>query len=338
MQRSADFEHLTPEVLLDVVEQALGKRMTGLTIPLPSYINRVYELQTRAGERVIAKFYRPGRWSREAIEDEHLFLADCAEAEIPVVSPVMLAGGSTLGEAHGTFFALFPKKAGRVFELITDEDWTRMGSLLGRIHQAGARRKPIDRITLKPDRSTRADLDFITRGGFVTPEHRSAFDDLTSRIVDSISPLFEGAGFIRIHGDFHRGNLLDRPGEGLMVIDFDDMMVGPPVHDMWLLLPDHAGRSRREIDMILAGYEQFREFDYSSLRLIECLRFMRIVYYLAWCARQAGDYDFRTNHPDWGGDTFWQRELLDLGHQYQVIMEHKVAWEEGRFFGERGSG
>ncbi|HNQ86639.1 MAG TPA: serine/threonine protein kinase [Deltaproteobacteria bacterium] len=333
MKRSADFEHLTPEVLLDRVEDALGRRMTGLTIPLPSYINRVYELQTRSGERVIAKFYRPGRWSRQAIEDEHLFLADCVEAEIPVVPPLQLPGGGTLSEAEGTFFAIFPKKAGRVFELNADEDWTRMGSLLGRIHQAGARRGARDRITLHPDTSTRADLDFIVRGGFITPDHRSAFEDLSSRIVEDISPLFEETGSMRIHGDFHRGNLLDRPGEGLMVIDFDDMMEGPPVHDLWLLLPDHAGRSRREIDLILAGYEQFREFDYSSLRLIECLRFMRIVYYLAWCARQAADYDFRTNHPDWGSDTFWQKELLDMGHQYQVIMEHKVAWEEGRFFG-----
>ncbi|HPI93682.1 MAG TPA: serine/threonine protein kinase [Deltaproteobacteria bacterium] len=334
MKKRADFEHLTPEVLLDVVEEALGVRMTGLTIPLPSYINRVYELQTRAGERVIAKFYRPGRWSKEAIEDEHRFLADCAEAEIPVVSPLRLPDGETLGNADGTFFALFPKRSGRVFELNSDEDWTRMGSLLGRIHLAGSHRRSRDRITLHPQRSTRADLDFIIRGGFVTPEHRSAFEDLSSKIVERISGLFEGTEFIRVHGDFHRGNLLDRPGEGLMVIDFDDMMEGPPVHDLWLLLPDHAGRSRREIDLILSGYEQFREFDYTSLRLIECLRFMRIVYYLAWCARQAEDYDFRTNHPDWGGDTFWQKELLDMGHQFQVIMEHKVAWEEGRFFGQ----
>ncbi|MCU0576218.1 MAG: serine/threonine protein kinase, partial [Desulfobacterota bacterium] len=333
MLRNADFAHLTPQVLLDVVEEGMGIRMTGLTIPLPSYINRVYELQSKAGERLIAKFYRPGRWSREALEDEHLFLADCAEAEIPVVSPLRLADGSTLGKAGETFYALFPKKAGRVFELNTDEDWTRMGSLLGRIHLAGSRRAPRDRITLLPERSTGADLDFIIRGGFVTPEHAPAFEDLSLRIVGSISPLFDGLEFIRIHGDFHRGNLLDRPGEGLMVIDFDDMMYGPPVHDFWLLLPDHAGRSRREIDLILEGYGRFRAFDYPSLRLIESLRFMRIIYYLAWCAKQAGDYDFRTNHPDWGSDTFWQKELLDLNHQYQVIMEHKVAWDEGRFFG-----
>jgi Ser/Thr protein kinase RdoA (MazF antagonist) len=334
VKKHADFEHLTPEVLLDMVEDATGIPMTGLTIPLPSYINRVYEIQSKAGERLIAKFYRPGRWSSEALEDEHSFLADCADAEIPVVCPLELADHSTLGSSDGIFFALFPKRSGRAFEVNTDEDWMRVGRLTGRIHLAGERRTPQDRITLHPEKSTREDLDFIIKGGFVPPDHKAAFEDLTGHIVESISPLFKGTQLIRIHGDFHRGNLLDRPGEGLMVIDFDDMMIGPPVHDLWLLLPDHAGRSRREIDLLLMGYEQFRGFDHSSLLLIEPLRFMRIIYFLAWRARQIGDYDFKANNPDWGSETFWQKEILDLGHQFQVIMEHKVAWEEGRFFGE----
>ncbi|MBN1635248.1 MAG: serine/threonine protein kinase [Deltaproteobacteria bacterium] len=333
MHRVADFEHLNPEVLLDVVEDATSIPMTGLTMPLPSYINRVYELQTKAGDRLIAKFYRPGRWSREAIEDEHRFLADCADAEIPVVCPLRLDGGGTLGQTDGIFFALFPKRSGREFEQNIAEDWKRVGSLIGRIHLAGEKRTAQDRITLHPLKSTRDDLHFINKGGFVTAEHRRAFEDLTGLIVENITGLFDAAEMIRIHGDCHRGNLLARPGEGLMVIDFDDMMVGPPVHDLWLLLPDHAGRSRREIDLLLEGYDQFREFDYASLKLIEPLRFMRIIYYLAWLARQVDDYDFSVSHPDWGGEIFWEREISDLKHQFQVIMEHKVAWEEGRFFG-----
>ena len=334
MTKVADFEHLTPEVLLDVVEEATGIPMTGLTIPLPSYINRVYELQTRSGDRLIVKFYRPGRWSRQALEDEHRFLADCADEEIPVVCPMHLSDSSTLGRMDGIYFALFPKKSGREFELNTEEDWRRVGRLVARIHLAGEQRIAADRITLHPMKSTRDDLDLVIRGNFVIPKYRNVFEDLTSSIVENITGLFEGIRLTRIHGDCHRGNLLDRPGEGLMVIDFDDMMIGPPVHDLWLLLPDHAGRSRREIDLLLEGYEQFRDFDYSSLRLIEPLRFMRIIYFLAWLARQVDDYSFRTNHPDWGSEIFWQREVSDLKHQFQVIMEHKVAWEEGRFFRE----
>ncbi|HOO37361.1 MAG TPA: serine/threonine protein kinase [Deltaproteobacteria bacterium] len=334
MTKVADFEHLTPEVLLDVVEEATGIPMTGLTIPLPSYINRVYELQARGGDRLIAKFYRPGRWSQEALEDEHQFLADCAEEEIPVVCPMRLADSSTLGRTDGIYFALFPKKSGREFELNTEEDWRRVGRLIARIHLAGEQHSAAGRITLHPMKSTRDDLDLVIKGDFVVPKYRSVFEDLTSSIVENIADLFEGISLTRIHGDCHRGNLLDRPGEGLMVIDFDDMMIGPPVHDLWLLLPDHAGRSRREIDLLLEGYEQFREFNYSMLRLIEPLRFMRIIYFLAWLARQVDDYSFRANHPDWGSEIFWQREVSDLKHQFQVIMEHKVAWEEGRFFTE----
>jgi Ser/Thr protein kinase RdoA (MazF antagonist) len=334
MERVADFEHLTPEVLLDIVEDATGRKMTGLTIPLPSYINRVYEIQTRSGERLIVKFYRPNRWNRQALEDEHQFLADCAEAEIPVVGPLILAdGSSTLGHAHGMYFALFEKKSGREFELNTDDDWKRVGRLIARIHCAGEARTPQNRLILHPLRSTRDDLKFIIEGGFVTLKYKGAFEDITELVEENISPMFEGTELIRIHGDCHRGNLLDRPGEGLMAIDFDDMMVGPAVHDLWMLLPDHAGRSRRQIDLLLEGYEQFREFDYSTLRLIEPLRFMRIIYFLAWCARQVDDYAFRSNHPDWGSEIFWQHEISDLKHQLQVIMEHKVAWEEGRFFG-----
>ncbi|MBN2298305.1 MAG: serine/threonine protein kinase [Deltaproteobacteria bacterium] len=333
MSRNADFEHLTPEVLLDMVEKASGIPMTGLTIPLPSYINRVYELQSKGGERLIVKFYRPNRWNRQALEDEHEFLLDCADDEIPVVCPLRLPDGNTLGNEGGLFFALFPRKSGRALELNFDDDLKRVGSLIGRIHLAGEKRSPKDRIILHPEKSTRNDLDLLVSGGFIIDKYRKSFEELTSQIVGSITPLFKDVHFIRIHGDCHRGNLLDRPGEGLMAIDFDDMMTGPPVHDLWMLLSDHAGRSRREIDLLLDGYEQFREFDYSTLRLIEPLRFMRIIYFLAWCARQVDDYAFRSNHPDWGGEIFWQREIADLKHQFQVIMEHKVAWEEERFFG-----
>lgn len=329
------FAHLTPEIIISSVEKALGQRMTGFTMPLPSYINRVYELQAFSGERIIAKFYRPNRWSLEAIEEEHLFIRDCILEEIPVVQPLALKDGSTIASVQGTFFSLFPKKAGRVFEATTDEDWVRMGAILGRIHLAGSRRDAPSRITMHPGRSTKDDLSYLVHGGFVAGQHASEFEDLCMSIIEDISPLFEDVPLIRIHGDFHRGNLLDRPGEGLMVIDFDDMMMGPPVHDMWMLLPERAHKSLKEIELILKGYESFFGFDRSALRLIEALRFMRIIYYLAWCARQHDDYDFRSNHPDWGSEAFWHREIIDLRHQRQVIMEHLRAWDEGTFFEEQ---
>jgi Ser/Thr protein kinase RdoA (MazF antagonist) len=134
--------------------------------------------------------------------------------------------------------------------------------------------------------------------------------------------MFDDMEFLRIHGDLHRGNLIFRPDEGIMVIDFDDMMTAPPVQDIWMLLPDHAHLCHREINLVLDGYEQFREFDYRSLKLIEPLRIMRIIYFLAWCARQSGDNQFRRNFPDWGTENFWRKEIDDLSHQLEIINEN----------------
>ena len=327
MQTRNVFADLTPDIVISAVERTIGKRMTGLILPLPSYINRVYELQAMDSTRLIAKFYRPGRWSRQAIEAEHAFIADCVADEIPVIAPLPLRDGRTLEETHGIIFAVFPKRMGREFEVKDDDDWRRVGMVIGRIHAAGARKPAPERIKLHPRESTAQDIRLLEEGGFVHPDFRAPFRETTTAILEVITGLYEDVQLSRIHGDCHRGNLIDRPGEGIMVIDFDDMMVGPPVHDLWLMLPDHYVRAKREMDLILGGYEEFRDFDYLSLRLIEGLRFMRIIYYLAWCARQVDDFEFQRNHPDWGGEVFWGREIADMQHQFQVIMEHKHAWE-----------
>jgi Ser/Thr protein kinase RdoA (MazF antagonist) len=319
---TGDFEHLVPDTMLNAVEQALGLKMSGLATPLPSYINRVYEVQTLGGERLIAKFYRPNRWSRKALQEEHDFVADCAAAEIPVISSLTLPNGSTIHEADGIFFTIFPKRFGRQLEINNDEDWLRVGRLLGRVHVVGSSREAKTRTDLHPGRSIAMHVNHLIDNRFVTPRHEADFRDVTSRILSLITGFFDDVEFIRIHGDCHCGNLLDRPGEGIMIIDFDDMMVGPAIQDMWLLLPDRADRSRREMDLLLQGYEQFRTFDRSTLRLIEPLRAMRIIYYLAWCSRQTNDFKFRATYPEWGTDAFWMKEVNDLTSQLQIIEEH----------------
>lgn len=320
-ESTGDFGNLVPDVMLDAVEQGLGQRMTAIASPLPSYINRVYEVETTLGERLIAKFYRPGRWSREALEDEHSFVLDCAEDEIPVVPPMKLANGDTLFDADGIQLAIFPKRAGRQLEISSVKDWVRVGRLLGRVHVVGSRSDASARMNLHPERSTVKHVDMLLDGGFVTPERVRAFDDVTSEILDLIYEQFDDVEFIRIHGDCHCCNLLKRPDVGIMMIDFDDMMVGPPVQDMWLLLPDRTELCREELNLLLRGYEQFREFDDHTIRLIEPLRAMRIIYFLAWCSQQFDDYKFQTMYPDWGSDAFWQKEIADLSAQCDVIRE-----------------
>lgn len=319
MSDRADFQNLVPETMLDAVEQATGRRMTGLATPLPSYVNRVYEIETADGERLITKFYRPGRWSLQALQEEHEFVADCEADEIPVIAPLKFPDGTTLKEADGIHFTTFPKRWGRQLELNSPKDWLRVGRLLGRVHVAGSRRRATARTVLRPAESTASHIEHLTEGGFVTPRMLGEFRDVASQIFEEITGPFDDIEFIRIHGDCHCGNLLNRPGEGIMVIDFDDMMSGPPVQDFWLLLPDRVGNCRRELSLLLRGYETFREFDDSTLRLVEPLRAMRIIYYLAWCSIQVDDFKFRSDHPEWGSDAFWQREVADLQTQLEII-------------------
>ncbi len=319
MMGCGDFTELELDAILEAVESFSDYKLTGFASNLPSYINRVYELETVTKERIIAKFYRPGRWSADGIMQEHEFVLDCAADEIPVVAPLRLKNGNTLASFNGFNFALFPKKWGRPFEVKEDADWQRIGRIIARIHAAGARKDAPDRICMAPFDSCQDDVDYLLESGLVGRTHMKRFEDVCYRIIDRIGDLFEGMEFMRIHGDCHRGNILERPEEGIMIIDFDDMAFGPPIQDLWLLLPDYADNSKRELDLMLSGYCEFRDFDDASVKLIEPLRAMRIIYFLAWCARQYDDYQFSSRLPDWGNDAFWRKEINDLEAQYEII-------------------
>ncbi|MDP7743291.1 MAG: serine/threonine protein kinase [Lentisphaeria bacterium] len=315
-----DFEKLTPDLILTAVEQALDVELTGLTSPLNSYINRVFELEATDGTRLIVKFYRPNRWTDDAIVDEHMFILDCEEAEIPVIAPLDLNDSYTVGDAEGIVFAIYPKRHGRMFEFVEDEDWRRLGRLLGRVHRCGSEYDAEHRVILHPARSTAGHIDTLLDAGFVAPHLEEAFADITSELMELIEPLFDDAEYIRIHGDCHTANVL-HPDDGIMLIDFDDMAMGPPVQDLWMLLPDHAWAARHEVNLVLEGYEDFRPFDHQSLRLIEPLRAMRILYFNAWRSRQVGDPRFEESFPEWGNDNFWQSELNVLQRQLSLIRE-----------------
>ena len=323
------FDLLTPHVVLGAVESAYGLSLDGTLSVYPSYVNRVYGLATDGGAPYVAKFYRPGRWSEEAILEEHRFVLDCAGEELPVVPPLADRDGATLasvtadeGDREETFdFALYPRKGGRSFDAESDEDWVRLGALVGRLHAVGARLQAAHRLACVPEASTAAFLEELEEAGVVPAKHAGEFFGLAREALSGIVPLFTGVALQRIHGDCHRGNILDRPGEGLLLIDFDDMMSGPAVQDLWLLLPDRAGASRRELELILEGYEGFFPFARDSLPLIEPLRLMRLIYYLAWSSRQRDDRRFRESNPGWGGEAFWIKEIEDLRDQLAAIAE-----------------
>ena len=322
----ASFDSLSPETVVKAAEEASGLVLDGTFNPYPSYINRVYGLKSEEGTEVVAKFYRPGRWTREALLDEHRFLFDCAEAELPVVAPLRGRDGTSLfscavgdgGAGELFYFALFPKRGGRNFDAETDEDWLRLGSLAGRLHAVGKKRPAANRALLEPA-GTAGFAKELASAGHVHPKLREEFLALCLGTVGRIAPLFQGLENFRLHGDCHRGNILDRPGTGLLLIDFDDLVRGPAVQDLWLLLPGYAVDSGRELELLLSGYESFTPFDRRSLALIEPLRFMRLVYFLAWRARQRRDLWFRASFPDWGNEAFWIKEVEDLRVQTSVI-------------------
>jgi Ser/Thr protein kinase RdoA (MazF antagonist) len=315
------FEDLTPHLVIDGVEEFTNLKFTGHTNPMASYINRVYEIETEDREKMIVKYYRPDRWSLDAIYDEHDFVLDCAEDEIPVVAPLELNNDSTVGLWDKYAFALFPKKSGRMLDITSDEQWVRVGELIGRIHQCGAKYDAPNRIVLDPEGSTELFLDNLLSGNLINESNKKPFEEVCSNILKTIKPLFSDFEKIRIHGDCHRGNIIQRPGEGLMIIDFDDMSTSVPVQDLWMLLPARLDQSRREMNLMIEGYEKFRDFDYKSLKLIEPLRAMRIIYFIEWSSRQSKDHHFKRINPDWGSDIFWRTEINDLNVQYQEILE-----------------
>jgi len=316
-----DFSHLTPDVVLDLVEASLDRRCSNLCRPLTSYINRVYDVEMDDGSWVVVKFYRPNRWSRDALRDEQDFLAELAKQEIPVIAPMACVNGELLQEHNGMCYAVFPKMGGRPLDEPTDQQWIELGRLLARVHAVGAMHSPRDRIEIDPLKSTTAHVKFTLESKVIPSGVRPRYEETVSEVLDLIAPLFDGVEKIRIHGDCHHLNILNRPGEPLRLIDFDDMAVGPPVQDLWMLLPGHLRESLGELGLLLEGYETFKDLDRGALRLIEPLRVMRFIHFTAWCAHQKADGGFTRLAPDWGSESFWKQEIHDLQQQHQEIVD-----------------
>ncbi len=318
-QEIKPFQELGPNRIFQMVEDALEVPFTNLFRPLNSYINRVYELEQEDGEGIIVKFYRPGRWSKKAILDEHHFLLELAAVEVPVIPPMKLGDNTTLGSADNIHFALYPKCGGRSCDEFNDDQWLELGRLLGRTHLVGAQHPASERVKMAPDQSTRDHIEFILASDCLQDDQRNPFKDITNKLLDEICPFFEEVDSIRIHGDCHFSNIIYRPGESFFLIDFDDLVMGPPVQDFWMLLPGYGEESFVEIDTFLEGYETFYDFDRRSLRLIEPLRAMRYIHYMAWCTHQVIEDGETLAVPDFGSRFYWQTEIRELADQLERI-------------------
>ena len=317
MSDTPSFFSLTPDRVLDAVEIG-GLRCTGRCIPLRAFENRVYEIELEDERRLVVKFYRPGRWSRETILDEHAFLRELAEAELPAVPPMDLGTGTTLAEIHGIYYAAFTRVRGRTLQEGDDELLRQIGRLIGRMHAVGAAHDAPHRPRLTVDLYAREPLDVILAGKFISEPLAGRYRDLALKIADAVAAPLARARTQRIHGDLHWGNVL-WGADGPILVDFDDCLVGPPVQDLWLLARGDSEEVRKAREQLIEGYELFREFDRGTLALCEPLRALRIIHMSGWIARRWDDPSFQAAFPAFRTDNYWMAEYEALFQIFESL-------------------
>ena len=321
MNQEAPYSQLSPEAVLDALE-AVGHRCDGRLLALNSYENRVYQIGIEDGEPVVAKFYRPGRWSDAAIGEEHTFAFELAAQEITVVAPLARDGVSL--HVHGGFrYAIFPRRGGRWPELGVADDREWVGRFLGRIHAVGRAARFTARLQLNMEDLGRAARDFVLAGDWMPDYLATKYADLTDELLHEVeirAQGWRGAALGRIHGDCHRGNIL-WTDLGPHFVDLDDCLTGPAVQDLWMLLAGDAAEMRVEMRDLLKGYEQFLPFDRGEIALIEPLRALRMIHYSAWLARRWHDPAFPLAFPWFAEPRYWEQHYRALEDQLRTVLE-----------------
>ena len=333
------FEVLTPDVVLDALDHA-GLRGDGRLTALSSYENRVYQVQLEDGSSVVAKFYRPGRWSDAQILEEHGFSTELMAAEIPVIGPLRL-NGATLHHFGGFAFSVSPRRGGRAPELDDFDVLEWIGRFLARIHTVGAAQPFATRPPLNLQTFGIDSKQWLLENDKVPLDVQSAWTvacDGAIKLVAECAALTGATGqydpikMLRLHGDCHPGNILWTPveapasaGPGPHFVDLDDARMGPAVQDLWMLLSGDRAQRTGQLGALVDGYEQFREFDRRELALIEPLRTLRLVHYSAWLARRWDDPTFPVNFPWFGSSDYWRGQVQMLEEQMEAMQEEPLV-------------
>jgi len=314
------YYRLDPDTVLQAIE-SVGLLTDGRLLALNSYENRVYQVGIEEGQPLVAKFYRPGRWSDEQILEEHRFARELAEAEIPVIAPLAVNGAS-LHHQSGFRFALFPRQGGHAPELGDKETRLWLGRFLGRIHAVGAARKFKHRPRLTPERLGDESVATLLQGGWLPAHVEDAFRSLAADLMLHIRAAFERcqrSALIRLHGDLHPGNLLWR--DGPFFVDLDDCQSGPAIQDLWMLLSGDLNEMQSQLGDVLEGYRQFHHFNTGELQLIEPLRTLRMLHHAAWIARRWDDPAFPVAFPWFGEPRYGENLVLSLREQLSAMQE-----------------
>lgn len=311
------YNNLTPDLMLDAVE-SLGLVTDGRFLALNSYENRVYQVGIEDGQPLIAKFYRPNRWSDESILEEHQFSEDCALQEIPIIAPLSIHD-ATLHRFDDFRFSLFERHGGRAPNLDDPEHLEWLGRFIGRLHATGSRFPFQHRLTLNPTTFGHDSLNFLLDNNFIPEEIKHNYQLAAKQVLEVIDQQFDNykhLPLIRLHGDLHVGNIL-WTDSGPHIVDLDDCMMGFAIQDIWMLLSGNESEMVVQLNTILKGYTQFHDFDPGSLNLIEALRSLRIINYSAWLARRWHDPTFPKNFSWFNEPRYWEEQLYTLREQLE---------------------
>ena len=318
------YDLLTPDAVIDAVEST-GRLSDARLLALNSYENRVYQVGIEDGEPLIAKFYRPERWSRDQILEEHAFSLELQGAEISVVAPIVEQDGSTLHTHGGFMFALFPRRGGYPPELDNLDSLLILGRTLGRIHATGRASAFKYRQRISVERMLAQSREFLLEG-FIPKELEPAYSTLTRDLLETVTEIYSGVSQedeIRVHGDCHVGNILWRDDVAHFV-DLDDCVTAPAIQDFWMFL--NGERHERELQLceLVEGYSEFCDFDPRQLRWVEALRTMRLVHYAAWLARRWEDPAFPRSFTWFNTERYWAEHILELREQMAALQEEPL--------------
>lgn len=318
--QNTPYNNLDPSTILAAVED-LGFVCNGSLVALNSYENRVYQIGIEEAKPLIAKFYRPYRWTDAAIHEEHQFAAELLEQDIPVVAPLKI-NEIGLHKYQDFRFALFPRQGGRIIELENLEYLEWIGRFIGRLHAVGACKSFQHRLRLDVESYGYNPYRFLIEHGFFPAELKQNFCTIIENILEKISEKFQNVGainYIRLHGDCYAGNILWN-NIGPQIVDLDDCLMGPAVQDIWMLLSgDTPQELELQLDHLLRGYQEFNEFNFRELHLIEALRTLRMIHYSGWLARRWEDPAFPLNFPWFNTPRYWQEQLQYLQQQLTVL-------------------
>lgn len=319
------FFALTPDVIFNALD-TIGLSCDGRMLALNSYENRVYQVGITGKPAMVVKFYRPERWTDAAILEEHRYVEELYEAELPVV-PALTLAGKTLHIVDDFRFTIFPKQGGRVPELAGQAKLEWMGRLLGRIHAIGALKPYKERPVLDIQSFGEASRAYLLDNGCVPSEYVEAYQEVSGQALLGVKDCFERAGpvkHLRLHGDCYPGNVL-WTDDGPHFVDFDDSRTGPAVQDLWMLLSGERLEMTAQLRHLVAGYRMFYDFDSRELHLLEALRTLRLLHYVAWIARRWDDPAFPAAFPWFTSAHYWQDRIEELRGQIQLMEEPPLS-------------